>query len=158
MPRRPSAELQSFGREARRLLRHAIIREALTGEEREHLGDLTDWYLRMRACSPSLPKSIKRQNLQLVRSVQRSVDDGEYPANFYTEYSETITGAMRLLTGCFCGQRSPVIPNSQCSICLSQTGGRWWFSFACGHYFHLGCIAPHVRRDNRCPLCRVEFL
>ncbi len=154
--RRPSAELQSFGREARRLLRHPNL--ALSAEERECLGDLTAWYLEMRFRRPILPKSIHRQIMQLVHRARRSVDNNERPTTFYKEYSEALWGAMRLLTGHFCGQVSPMDPGSQCSICLCQRGGRWWLSWECGHCFHLGCIAPHVKQDNRCPLCRAEFL
>ncbi len=154
MNQRP--DLQSFGREARRLLRHTSL--ALSMDEREYLGDLTAQYVRTRLRRPSLPKSISRHITQFVRRTQRSIDNDGHPAGFHKEYSEMLLGALRLLTGHFCGQVSPMYPTLQCSICLCLRGGRWWFSWDCGHSFHLKCIAPHIKQDNRCPLCRAEFL
>jgi len=156
--RRPSAELQSFGREARRLLRHSAMREILSAEEREYASELTVWYLEKRFRNPKLPAHMKRKIHQIVRSAQRSVDNCATPVAFYTEYSETVLSALRLLTGHFCGRTSPMVPNSQCSICLCARGSNWWFSWRCGHYFHTKCIGAHACRDNRCPLCRAEFL
>lgn len=40
----------------------------------------------------------------------------------------------------------------ECPICLDQMTAS--STLSCGHAFHSECIISHLRKDNRCPICR----
>ncbi len=68
-------EVQSFGREVRRLLRHPLVRSA----ETEYLRQVTKMYMKRCMQTNRRPAFIKRDILKLVRSTQRLVDRGISP-------------------------------------------------------------------------------
>lgn len=47
-----------------------------------------------------------------------------------------------------------------CVICLQdcQDGDELWRKTHCGHYFHDKCLTEWIKREQKCPLCRAEFV
>jgi hypothetical protein len=149
-----SPEVQSFGREVRRLLRHPLVRSA----ETEYLRQVTKMYMKRCMQTTRRPAFIKRDILKLVRSTQRLVDRGiSPPPTFHSRYARMLEHAFDILMGYFVGRVPPFYPDAECCICLCRRGGNWWLSPRCGHCFHTKCISALLWHDYHCPLCRIEF-
>ena len=152
-------ETQPLRREVRRLFRHRLVRELFGVGELQNLGwsinCLLDWIPR----HPNLPVSMRKSLESMIRSTQRSVDEDDVcPPDFNEKCTALVKSILCLQTGYFTGVHICPIFNAECCICLhSSGGGHWWYSNACGHCYHVNCIANHLRHDTRCPLCRIDF-
>lgn len=73
---------------------------------------------------------------------------------------------LSLCRPCWVGAIAPAadVKSEDCSICLESLedpgpdgDARVEQLDACGHQFHIGCIAQAVQADPRCPLCRADM-
>ena len=154
-------ETQPFRREVRRLLRHRLVRELFDVGELRNLSCYINCFLDCIPRHPYQPLSMRRNLESLIRITQRSIDENDLcPLDFNEKCTALVTSFLCLQTGHFTRfEVCPVNALEQCCICLhSRGGGRWWYSNACGHCFHVNCISNHLRHDTRCPLCRIELL
>jgi hypothetical protein len=53
----------------------------------------------------------------------------------------------------------PCRANAKCSICLeAMRGSEPRRALTCGHEFHVHCVSSWFRREQTCPMCRVDQL
>jgi hypothetical protein len=43
----------------------------------------------------------------------------------------------------------------ECCICLDNLQNDKLSTASCGHVFHSKCMSKFIKKDDRCPLCRV---
>ena len=156
MPSDYSPEMQTLLRDLRRLLRHPLVREVVVGDARAHMLEATDLLARRFTEIGGRPRSVKTTLHRMILGALRSAENGRRAWTFENRYLDTVWKALKLLKGHFCGRICPEA-EGHCSICLSRTGGEWWWLHKCGHSFHVNCIAASLEHDDRCPLCRVHI-
>ncbi len=50
------------------------------------------------------------------------------------------------------------VPDEDCSICLENLKETQSCKLRCNHYFHYNCIMTNFNSNNKCPICRTEFI
>ncbi len=50
------------------------------------------------------------------------------------------------------------IPEEECSICLENLRTSKSCKLKCNHYYHYNCVMEHFKNNNKCPICRTEFI
>ena len=160
-------QTQPLRREVRRLLRHRTMRTLFGSRPLQYLEECIFCFLDDMFRHRRQPASMLRELETLIRNTLRSVEEESRnglcppPADFYDRCTALVESFLCLQTGYFTGTHlHPTDSPTQCSICLYEQNGEgrlWWYSWMCGHSFHVNCIANHLRLDTRCPLCRREF-
>ena len=154
MPRLPNhPRLQTFHRDARRLLRHPLMQEIGS----QFLTSAVRFFV-WRFSIAGLPWFAVDAMHTMVRRALRMVDSGRRPWVLHGQLSRYIRRACVLVRGFFCGQHRPELEDTFCAICQSgENEGGWWYSWKCGHHFHVDCLFAHLAYDSRCPMCRAEM-
>ena len=144
----------TLARTVRRLLRHPLMREVTHGGT--FMAETTRAFERRYTRVSNAPRFALEELLRLARQALRMVEGGRRPWAVYERYCVYIMRALVLMKGLFCGRERPELDDTFCAICQSgDDTGPWWYSMACGHHFHVGCVFAHLEFDTRCPLCRV---
>lgn len=159
MPRMTLREMQSLGREARRLFR--LMDRAFPTLQAGALMSAMDLFLRDCMRHAQQPAFMLRNVKRLVRRTQRVFNlTGTCPLRTYGELLSMLHSYTRLQSGVFTSSLiNPLDYSSECPICFNRRG-RWWMSLSCPgpHLFHVNCILRHFQVNNgNCPLCRTEI-
>jgi hypothetical protein len=147
--------LQTFGRDARRLLRHPLIQE-MGSHYLIFAVRFFVWRFPLAELAPPW-FAVEAMHRMILRAL-RMVDSGRRPRVLYRQLTRYIRRVCVLTRGLFCGHHPPELQDTFCAICQSgENEGGWWYSWKCGHHFHVDCLFAHLAHDTRCPLCRMEM-
>ena len=147
--------IQSFQRDARRLLRHPLMREVTNGGV--YMSEVTRVFAQRFVFVGNHPGFALAYLHRLVRQALRLVETGRRPWALYRRYLDYSIRSLILMRGFFCGLERPMLADTFCTICQSDADGPWWYSMRCCHHFHVECLFEHLAYDSRCPLCRAEI-
>jgi hypothetical protein len=148
---RPSASMQKFMRNVRRVLRSSVdlIADPIaTGYVRSNVDEMFRAYV----SNGLRPRLLIRRMKRFIRAALRASDTGmdDVVTDNLSKFLTNLWACISLQKGCVCGE----ITTNYCCICMQEGGGSWWTSVLCGHGFHEQCIAQCFEHDQRCPLCR----
>lgn len=150
-----SPDMQPVLRDMRSLFRQPLVSRVLHAEwfqRRDLFRRLVIYVARCYTGLERRPRFVLARVKRAVRLALRSVERGRVPAGLFLTFEDDMLQLLCMMNGEFCGRGGP---DACCCICLGEGGRRgWWRSANCGHCFHARCIAAHLLRDQRCPLCR----
>ncbi len=148
---RPSASMQKFLRNVRRVLRNSVDLAAVPTAIGHVRADVNEM-VRVYVSNGIRPRLLIRRMKRLIGAALRASDTGMDDAvtDNLSEFLINLWACISLQRGRVSGENT----TNYCCICMQEGGGSWWTSGLCGHGFHEQCIAQCFEHDKRCPLCR----